>query len=122
LIWFRLIAVAAVLLAITLAYHHYTGLLETISKQRETIATQSIALDMKTAEIASQKAAMAQMTAATEKVQASMAKEREKVTYVRQLFGDHDFANLAEKKPGLISKKMQAATAKVFSEIEAASR
>ena len=45
------------------------------------------------------------------------AQNRKQVEYLRSLFGDHDFTNLVNKKPGLIEKRMQAATAKVLKEL-----
>ena len=43
--------------------------------------------------------------------------EEEKKRLVK-LFSNHDFANLLAKKPGLITKRMIAATEKRFKEIE----
>lgn len=47
------------------------------------------------------------------------AKARAQVQYTRNLFADHDFQNLMEKKPGLITTRMQNATDKVFSDLNA---
>ena len=47
------------------------------------------------------------------------ARARAQVAYTRNLFADHDFQDLMEKKPGLITKRMQNATDKVFSDLNA---
>jgi hypothetical protein len=42
----------------------------------------------------------------------------EQVDEMRTLFQDHDFANLVDKKPGLVENLMIKKTAEVFGEIE----
>jgi hypothetical protein len=42
----------------------------------------------------------------------------EQVNRMQKLFQDHDFANLLNKKPGLIENRMIAKTEEVFDEIE----
>jgi hypothetical protein len=83
----------------------------------------------KDAALASQAAAEAQTESALAQVQrfqqkmaeieAEAARAQEAVTYTRNLFNDHDLHNLMQKKPGLIQRRMQDATDKVFSDLNA---
>ena len=45
-------------------------------------------------------------------------KSEEQKNRMVKLFSDHNLQNLMEKKPGLISKRMQKATDKIFKEFE----
>ncbi len=54
-------------------------------------------------------------------LQAAAAAARKQVQYTRSLFNDHDLHNLMQKKPGLIQKRMQGATDKVFADLHALS-
>ena len=49
-------------------------------------------------------------------------KAREKMQRMVKLFSDHDFANLVDKKPGLIQNRINKGTAKVFKEFEEESK
>ncbi len=53
---------------------------------------------------------------------AERAENRAKVAYLKQLFGGHDLQNLMAKKPGIITKRMQNATDKVFTDLNAISQ
>ncbi|MDA3854264.1 MAG: hypothetical protein PF444_08505 [Bacteroidales bacterium] len=44
------------------------------------------------------------------------------VDHMRTLFNDHNFKKLMEAKPNLITKRMVKSTAKVFKELEDASK
>ena len=52
-------------------------------------------------------------------LQADAVEARKQVQYTRELFNDHDFANLMAKKPGLITIRMQKATDAVFADLRA---
>lgn len=52
-------------------------------------------------------------------LQADAAEARKQVQYTRDIFNDHDLANLMAKKPGLITKRMQDGTDKVFADLRA---
>jgi uncharacterized protein HemX len=52
-------------------------------------------------------------------IEAERATARKQVEYTRNLFNDHDFANLMAKKPGLITIRMQKATDAVFADLRA---
>ena len=52
-------------------------------------------------------------------LQAAAAAARKQVQYTRDIFNDHDLANLMAKKPGLITKRMQDGTDKVFADLRA---
>jgi uncharacterized protein HemX len=54
-------------------------------------------------------------------IEAERATARKQVEYTRNLFNDHDFANLMAKKPGLITIRMQKATDAVFADLRAIS-
>ena len=52
-------------------------------------------------------------------LQADAEVARKQVQYTRDIFNDHDLANLMAKKPGLITKRMQDGTDKVFADLRA---
>jgi predicted signal transduction protein with EAL and GGDEF domain len=56
------------------------------------------------------------------KLNGQLLASREQMNRMVVLFSDHDFQKLIEKKPGLITIRMQKATEKVFREIEEASK
>jgi uncharacterized protein (UPF0335 family) len=51
-------------------------------------------------------------------IDAERATARKQVQEMQALFNGHDFNNLLQKKPGLIQNRMQAATIKLFKEME----
>lgn len=53
-----------------------------------------------------------------DKLQGELVVSRKNVDYVRKLFNGHNFAKLLAGKPGMIEKRMIAATAKVLKELE----
>lgn len=50
-----------------------------------------------------------------------LVKSEEQLTYIRGVFNQHDFGNLLNKKPQLITKIMIKGSAKVLKELEDAS-
>ena len=111
--------VTVVLLAAGAAvWLHYRGLLEEINVLRENNVALETAVDLKDREIFSLELQAASAKGRMEKAQADIAEAREQAERVRTIFADHDFDRLAKAKPGLISRKMQKATAKVWAEIE----
>jgi hypothetical protein len=60
-----------------------------------------------------------QFEAKNAQLQADAVLARKQVQYTRDLFNDHDFANLMAKKPGLITIRMQKATDAVFADLRA---
>lgn len=59
-----------------------------------------------------------QFTAKRIEIEKQREAARAEVDKMRALFGDHDFANLLSKKPGLVTKRMIKKTRGVFNEIE----
>lgn len=112
------IVLVVILAAGGAAWMHYTGLLETINVLREDKAKLMTAVQLKDSQIASLEAQAATSKENMEVVQAEFAEARATAERVKTLFANHDFDKLAKAKPGLISRKMQKGTAKVFAEIE----
>jgi predicted nucleic acid-binding Zn-ribbon protein len=115
--------VAGVVTAVLLAagatvWMHYTGLLEEINVLRENTAKLQTAVQLKDSQISSLEAQAASSKENMETVQADFAQARAQAERVKTLFANHKFDKLAKAKPGLISRKMQRATLKVFQEIE----
>jgi hypothetical protein len=107
---------------------HFDSVAETerlLGEAREAIATHEANAIQYEATIASKdkfivglQASVADQRRAREEADKKMAKALEESLYMRNVFADHDFDNLARKKPGLITKRMQRATANVFKEFE----
>jgi hypothetical protein len=97
---------------------HYTGLLSTITQLETDKAQLQTAVQLKQAQIVSLEAQAASSKERMEVVQADFAEARAQAERVKTLFANHDFDRLAKAKPGLISRRMQKATAAVFAEIE----
>lgn len=99
-------------------YFHYSNLVENLDLAKEKITKLEVSLESeqtKNAELSRQQAENKQnITELNEK----LSQERVKTQSVRRLFADHDFENLVQKKPGLITKLMQKATIKRFKSIE----
>ena len=60
-----------------------------------------------------------QFAAKTVEIERERDEARAQVDGMKDMFQDHDFANLLTKKPGLVSKLMVKKTREVFDEIEA---
>ena len=114
----KLIIAGIVLAVLGGAWLYYQGLLDQITQLEVNQAQLETAVDLKQAEIASLEAQAVSTTARMEVVQADFAEAREQAERVKTLFANHDFNRLAKAKPGLISRRMQKATAAVFAEIE----
>lgn len=121
-LYIKLIAAAAVLSIIGLAYWHYTTLLDQIQEMQGTIATQDTAIKLKETELAIVKKDASRVNKATEELNASMQAVQGSVESTRALLAGHDLNNLMEKKPNLLSRRMQKGTVERFKSIEEASK
>ena len=81
-----------------------------LEAEKANVAAARTALELQTEQVAAAEEKMAQLRVENERARAQVA-------YTRNLFADHDFQNLMEKKPGLITKRMQDATDRVFADL-----
>ncbi len=112
------IVLAVALSALAAGVLHYKGLLAEIKQLHTDKALLQTAVQLKESQIVSLEAQAASSKERMEVVQVDFAKARAEAERVKTLFANHDFDKLAKAKPGLISRKMQRGTAKVFAEIE----
>lgn len=123
-----ILAMGAVSIVGTVVWRHFDHIaeLERITKEQataialheanEVVFKQAIENEKKRNENLRQ--AMVEVETAREVADEKLEEAKKNLTYVRNIFADHDFEKLAKAKPGLISKRMQRATANVFSEFE----
>ena len=115
------LAVFAIGLTIWFGYLYVTGLQEKVEFQAKEIVkleTSNQSLEKKLGQVEED-------LEENKKNQAVLNEElqqaREDKGELIKLFSDHDFTNLVNKKPGLIEKRINKATDKVFDELEAIS-
>ena len=112
------IVLIVALAALSAGILHYRGLLAEIKQLHTDKALLQTAVQLKDSQITSLKAQAESARERQEEVQEKFAEARAQAERVKTLFANHKFDKLARAKPGLISRKMQRATAKVFDEIE----
>lgn len=100
------------------AWFHYNSLVHELADLKTTVEKQKDKLDIAAQKQAAYEDALLSVNKSATKVNQELQTEREKIAPVQKIFGDHDFANLAKKKPGLITKRMQAATLNEFQKLE----
>lgn len=118
--YIKLLGALAIGLIVWAGYAFVTNLVEENNELKVSLENARIAIEKKDLELADMRLQQAANRANAEKLQAAIQEERVKVDHVRKLFADERFEKLIQKKPGLMTIKMQEATQKVFSEVEAA--
>lgn len=81
----------------------------------ETVKTVELKLELQMAQVRESQQAMAELAAEN-------ARARAAVEYTQILFNDHNLGELMAKKPGLITNRMEKASAKVLSDLESATQ
>lgn len=112
------LAALAVVAIIGLAYTHYQGLINDKVELTSQVNDLNSKLDTAKERERGYQATITGITVGMGQLRDELQAARATVDEARRLFGDHDFDELARKKPGLITIRMQRATTKVFSEIE----
>lgn len=113
--WFKLALFAGVLLAVYLAYNWFTGVLDENNELKTANALQAETIKTKDAQIEFERDLVTIETEAREHAETEMNAAREREQQAIKLFQEHDFDNLLQKKPGLIIKRVNAGTQRVFS-------
>ena len=118
----------AMLLLVTTLLGGVYGMWNKIALQKAEAEIQVLTIE-KDAAVASQRAAeeaqefqaiqVQEFQVKNAQLQAAAEVARKQVQYTRDIFNDHDLANLMAKKPGLITKRMQDGTDKVFADLRA---
>lgn len=110
-----------VMLALACAWFYTTNLQLKNELQVSIIKTEAAETSLRTAQQERQliDTQLEQFAAKTIEIEKERDEARAEVNKMRDLFQDHDFANLLTKKPGLVSKLMIKKTREVFDEIEA---
>jgi len=116
-----LIALAAISLTIYLGYRYVVNLQEENARLHKDIATLEISNKQYEIQIENVQKDLVKVEEDYSELNDKFDSARERITYLSNLFADHDFIKLVEKKPGLITIRMQKATKKIFDEIEKAS-
>ena len=122
------LALVAVATTITLAYRHYEGLLEQVSSLTGEKAKLETTLASKEATISTLKDRVGEWDSAYKKLeQAQAALNRshqealDEVNRINELLAKHDFGVLARRKPGLVERRVNGATARALRLLECAS-
>lgn len=118
MLYAKLIGGAAVMLIIYLGYTFVTNLQEDNATLTANVGKLQLANDILSAEKLKFESDIEKSKERIMEVHKKFDEAVESKNAVIRLFADHDFTNLAKRKPGLITKRMQKATAKIFREIE----
>ncbi len=124
MIQIKLIAVAlAVVTIVTVAglgYHHYTGVLSDLQMVQSALSLERVrSKEMTEARDSWQEQAEVLSKAAEDMAEVSIAAEEE-VERLRDVQRKHDLGALAAEKPGLIQRRINDGTARVFMQFEQA--
>ena len=122
MLYAKLIGGAAVMLIIYLGYTFVTNLQEDNAILTANVGKLQLANDVLSAEKTQFKKDLARTQVLNGELNIKFFKAVESKNEVIKLFSDHNFTKLYNAKPAWITKKMNAATKKIFKEIEGASR
>ena len=121
------LAALAVVTIIGLAYRHYTGLINDKVVAEANVAKLEVALATEQATVAALKANVDEWKQAAERYQkaaheAQLTAKHAKAETRRlnALFSEHDFTNLARRKPGLIERRINSSVRRAGSLLECA--
>jgi len=122
MLYANMIGGAAVLLIIYLGYTYVTNLQQDNATLTANVGKLQLANDVLSAEKSQFKEDLARTQVLNGELNVKFFKAVESKNAVIKLFADHNFTKLYNAKPAWITKKMNAATKKIFKEIEEASR
>jgi len=122
MLYAKMIGGAAVLLIIYLGYTYVTNLQQDNATLTANVGKLQLANDVLSAEKSQFKEDLARTQVLNGELNVKFFKAVESKNAVIKLFADHNFTKLYNAKPAWITKKMNAATKKIFKEIEEASR
>lgn len=118
--WIKLGAALAVVLVIYFGYTFVVNLQEDnvrLSKENATLALANKSLKKEREQIKTDLKIVEQQRMILNQ---ELTESREKTQKVVRLFSDHDFQKLIDAKPGLVIKRMNKGTKKIFLDIEKA--
>jgi len=100
------------------AYKFVTNMQDTIEKQALTIAQQQSALATTNETLNKFKQSLERQTTLNAELDKALREAEVYVNSIRSKLIRHDLETLAEQKPGLIEKRINDGTAKVFNDLE----
>jgi len=112
------LAILAISLTIYAGYKYVVNLQEDNARLTGEVTKLEIAVEIKDKTINQVKTDLLTNEKNQKVLNEELAAARKDKDEIIKLFGDHDFAKLVAKKPGLIEKKINTATKKVLKEIE----
>lgn len=118
----KIIAIIAVLAIIAGGYLYVTNLQKDNARLTSELSVAQLANKTLVAEKEDFVKRLDISKAEQDKLNEKLSNARDQMNRMVRLFADHDFSNLAAKKPGLVSLKMKKATEKLFKEIELESK
>lgn len=112
------IVVLVISLTIWAGYKYVTNLQETVVEQAEKITELKISNESLTAEREQLESDLKDNRENQAVLHEELREARKQKDGLIKLFSDHDFAKLVNAKPGLIEKRINKGTDKVFQELE----
>lgn len=101
------------------AYFYYKDTQDTIQRLTSNLASYKIALETAQASLNTVKEEMERQQEANGELQVNLQKSEARLGELRSKFSEHDLTKLAIAKPGLIERRINNGTEKVFDELEA---
>lgn len=127
-LWVSLAVVSAVLGLSYLGYTHYQNLLSenatlktNVSKLETAVEEQKLATDDALSAIQEWKQAQEEFSQALSDLRQNQQQASARMGRLNDLFAEHDLSNLAARKPGLIERRANDATADAFRMLQCAS-
>jgi len=102
------------------AKYYYDTTQATIAQLRENNAKLEVANEENQATIIKMEKNSIRLNALTDQLNKDLRKSEEYGDQLRETLNKHDLTHLANKKPGLIEKRMQNATDKLWGDLESA--
>ena len=118
MIYTKLIIVATITLIVFLGYQYVVGLQEDNATLTGNVAKLELTNDQLSEEKKHFKEDLLRQQTLIITLNTEISKIEKEKNEVIRLFGDHDFALLVKKKPGLIQKRIDKATKSIFKDIE----
>jgi len=106
--------------AVYAAKYYYDTTQATIAQLRENNAKLEVANEENQATIIKMEKNSIRLNALTDQLNKDLRKSEEYGDQLRETLNKHDLTHLANKKPGLIEKRMQNATDKLWGDLESA--
>lgn len=114
--------VVVALSSVYFGYRYVSNMQEDLTYAKSQVESMTLILESKEESIRIMKEGIERQQQLHDALQSSLSETRNDVAKITKVFGNHDFANLLKKKPGLVHTRMLRATRRLFNDIEEASR